>query len=314
MKKSVDARATVNFGPQKNTRTVVLTYMVSVLCHVVFFVILIYGPTLQPQKKFLPSVIDVSMVSFSAPEAVKQPIKEAAAEPEPQAVLEKTQPDIKPEPQPEIKPEPDVSIKKKPDVSVRKKPEKTVVKKKISKKPKRSLKKKTFKRTKVLKSAIRRIEKDIDKSKPDPLKRAIDKLRQKVGDTDKPVGRKPLSTASPDGQSGSEGGLKSGLTTGQILELIDIYRVEVAYQIQKNWAFSGQLAGGRSDLKVSLVFKIMPDGEIKDIFFTDRSGNNYLDESAYNAIRKSNPVKRHPEGIRRPYVRMGLEFTPEGIN
>ncbi|MBW2592274.1 MAG: TonB C-terminal domain-containing protein, partial [Deltaproteobacteria bacterium] len=64
----------------------------------------------------------------------------------------------------------------------------------------------------------------------------------------------------------------------------------------------------------SLVFKIMPDGEIRDIFFTDRSGNNYLDESAYNAIQKSNPVKGHPEGTRRSSVEMGLEFTPEGIN
>lgn len=309
MKKSVDARATVNFGAKKHARTVILTYAVSILCHGMFFAVLVYGPALKPRGKFTPSVINVSMVSFSAPEAAEQPVKPAPAEPEPAVkAVKKEQPKIKPEPRPE--PEPAVE----PVVSVRKKPEKTVVKKNIPVKPKRSLKKRTFKRTKVLKSAIRRIEKDIDKSRPDPLKRAIDKLRQKVGDADVPVGGRAQPARGTAAQSGAASGQGQGPDTGHILELIDIYRVNVAYQIQKNWAFSDQLAGGRSDLKVSLVFKIMPDGEIRDIFFTDRSGNNYLDESAYNAIQKSNPVNPHPEGIRRPYVEMGLEFTPEGIN
>ena len=62
-----------------------------------------------------------------------------------------------------------------------------------------------------------------------------------------------------------------------------------------------------------LVFKVMPNGEIRDVFFTDRSGNNNFDESAYRAIMKSNPVDPHPPGIIRPYVQMGLRFTPEGI-
>lgn len=309
MNKSVDARATVNSGAQKNNRIVIVTYAVSMLCHMLFFAVIIYGPALKPQKKFIPSVINVSMVSFSAPEAVRQPAKPtkpAVAEPEVQVAVKKTQPEIKAKPQPEPVPEPVVSIKKKS--------KKAIFKKNIPKKPKpkQSLKKKTFKRTKVLKSAIRRIEKDIEKSRPDPLKTAIDKLRQKVGDADMPVDRKIKSAGI--GPNGSVAGQNSGLNTGQTLELINIYRIEIAYQIQKNWAFSDQLAGGRSDLKVSLVFKIMPDGEIRNIFFTDRSGNNYLDESAYNAIVKSSPVKGHPEGTRRPYVEMGVEFTPEGIN
>ncbi len=306
MKKSVEARATANFGAQKNTRTFVLIYAVSILFHVLFFGILIYGPTLKPQKKFIPSVIDVTMVNFSTPEAITQPVKPAVVEPEPPVAVEKEQTEIKSEPKAEDVPEPVVSIKKES--------EKAVLKKNIPKKLKRSLKKKTFKRTKVLKSAIRRIKKDIAKSKPDPLKTAIDKLRQKVGDADMPVGRKAKSVRGTTGQSGSSAGQNSDLSTGQILELIDIYRVEIAFQIQKNWAFSDQLAGGRDNLKVSIAFKIMPNGEIRDIFFTDRSGNNYLDESTYNAIQKSNPVKPHPEGVRRPYVEMGLEFTPAGIN
>lgn len=57
----------------------------------------------------------------------------------------------------------------------------------------------------------------------------------------------------------------------------------------------------------------MPDGEIRDIFFTDRSGNAYLDESAYKAIVKANPVDRHPDGLVQPYVVMAIRFTPQGI-
>jgi colicin import membrane protein len=73
-----------------------------------------------------------------------------------------------------------------------------------------------------------------------------------------------------------------------------LYRLEVAFQIQKNWAFNEQLAGDDQSLVAAIVFKVMPDGEIRDIFFTDRSGNTYLDESAYKAIVKSNPVDSHP--------------------
>jgi colicin import membrane protein len=98
-----------------------------------------------------------------------------------------------------------------------------------------------------------------------------------------------------------------------LAEIIDIYRVEIAYQVQRNWAFPDQLAGGRSDLQTLLVFKVMPNGEIKDLFFTDRSGNSHFDESAYRAVMKADPVEPHPKSVSRPYVQMGLRFTPEGI-
>ena len=96
-------------------------------------------------------------------------------------------------------------------------------------------------------------------------------------------------------------------------ERIDLYRLEIAFQIQKNWAFNEQLVGGDQSLVAAIVFKVMPDGEIRDIFFTDRSGNTYLDESAYKAIVKSNPVDSHPNGLVQPYVEIGIRFTPQGI-
>jgi colicin import membrane protein len=84
--------------------------------------------------------------------------------------------------------------------------------------------------------------------------------------------------------------------------------------VERNWAFSPQLAGGNKNLKVGLVFKVLPNGEITDVRFTERSNNSYLDESAYKAILKSNPVPPHPPAIREAYVTVAIRFTPEGIN
>jgi len=50
------------------------------------------------------------------------------------------------------------------------------------------------------------------------------------------------------------------------------------------------------------VFKVLPNGEITDIRFTERSNNSYLDESAYKAIVKSSPVAPHPPAIKEGFV------------
>jgi TonB family protein len=73
------------------------------------------------------------------------------------------------------------------------------------------------------------------------------------------------------------------------------------------------MAGGDKNLKVGLVFKVLPNGEITDIRYTERSSNSYLDDSAYKAIVKSSPVAPHPPTIKEPYVVMAIRFTPEGI-
>jgi colicin import membrane protein len=87
----------------------------------------------------------------------------------------------------------------------------------------------------------------------------------------------------------------------------------VASQVERNWAFSSQLAGGDKNLKVGLVFKVMPNGEISDIRYTERSNNTYLDDSAYKAIVKSSPVAPHPPSVKAPYVTVAIRFTPEGL-
>lgn len=96
-------------------------------------------------------------------------------------------------------------------------------------------------------------------------------------------------------------------------ELIDIYRIEAARQINANWQYSPPPAEENQRLMASLVFKVMPDGEIRDIYFIDRSGNEYFDDSAYKAVMKTNPLPPHPEGVTQEFISIGLRFTPEGM-
>ena len=156
-------------------------------------------------------------------------------------------------------------------------------------------------------------EQNAQASSPDELKAALERLRNKVG---KAEAAKSATSDMDAGKNVDSGGARFGKFNEdgkRKAELIDLYRLEVAFQIQKQWAFNEALAGGDQSLVAAIVFKVMPDGEIRDIFFTDRSGNTYLDESAYKAIVKSNPVDGHPKGLNQPYVELGIRFTPQGI-
>lgn len=269
-------------GIQDDPRVFLLFFAVSTIGHVIFFAVLIFVPGYTTHKKPSLSVINVSMVTLPA--------------------LEKALMSDKRHPEAQEAKVSAVTIPEK--VHKRSKP---VSVKPQDKKIKQSLKKKTFKSSKVVKSAITRIEKKVIDSRPDHVKQALDRLKDQVEKTEAIDLDKHKNVTVP----GIPGG--SGLGSKKVLELIDIYRVEVAYQIQKNWAFPEQLAGGRTDLVAELAFTILPNGEIKDIWFDKKSGNRYLDESAKKAIMKSNPVRPHPPGINKAFVNVGLRFTPKGV-
>ncbi len=269
-------------GIQDDPRVFLLFFAVSTIGHIIFFAVLIFVPGYATHKKPSLSVISVSMVSLPA---LEKAMMSDQRQPEAQDV--KVSAVTIPE-NDHQRPTP-VSVK----------PQKEKIK--------QSLKKKTFKSSKVVKSAITRIEKKVIESRPDHVKQAIDRLKDQVEKTEAIDLEKHKNITGP----GILGG--SGTGSKKVLELIDIYRVEVAFQIQKNWAFPEQLVGARTDLVAELAFTILPNGEIKDIWFDKSSGNRYLDESAKKAIMKSNPVRPHPPGINKPFVNVGLRFTPKGV-
>jgi colicin import membrane protein len=254
------------------------------------FVLLSPGWWRQPPS-YMPSIIDVQMVDLSQISASKGKSSEEVAAPAPVTETPKET-------------EAPVSVSREESTA---KPEVSVAP--VRKETKSSLKYKTFKSQKVLKNALQRVEKKVDSLPPKPLEDTIKRLRDKVAKEGKP------GTAGEDVPETKETGTGVGFGRGsqKEIELIDLYRAEIAYTVNRNWAFAEQLSGGGKDLVASIVFKVMKDGTITDIFFTDRSGNPYLDESGYKAIVKSSPVKPHPDALNRPYVELGLRFGPEGV-
>lgn len=154
-------------------------------------------------------------------------------------------------------------------------------------------------------------------ARAESIKEAINKVKaraKKAGGSQ--TGGSALAanrTGSADGTSGQVGGGggtgRAGMMTGAIS---DIYKAQISYQIEQNWAFSANLAGGRKDLKTILVITILPTGKIQNLWYEQRSGNNFLDQSAYNAVKKSDPLPPLPKGYS-DYT-IALVFTPAGLN
>ena len=264
-------------------------FAVSLLCHLIFFVILIFAPGYATDRNPSLSVINVSLVTLPSQNNAPLPAKVKT-----QTVVEKKDQKTK------------ISSKAVPKTD-QKSPESISLKPK-KKKVKQSLKKKTFKTDKVVKSAISRIKKEVEDSRPDQINKAIARLKDQVEKTGPPS----LSKQQKTKETGPPGGSATG--SKKDLELMDIYMIEIKYRIQKNWSFTPHLAGGLTDLEAWPAIKIMPNGEIKDIWFDKRSGNSYFDEQAKKAILKSNPLPPLPKGYVRPYFQIGFRFTDSGLN
>ena len=293
-------------GTGVESRTMVLYFGISLAIHLILFGSVVFWPASVPKPRFSPGSISVNLVSLpgppsAAPAAVSKPPAKPVAAPKKEvktAPIEEVVAIAPPKTLPEIK-------KPKKTVSLTPKPKKIL--------PKKSLKKKTQDRQKMIDHALTKVKKKVEKSETDSVSQALDRLKKKVEQTES---SRVQAGSTGQAAAGAGGGGVPGATGSggqRRLELIDLYKIEVAFQVERNWAFSQQLAGEGQTLQVSLVFKVMSGGEITDIRFTERSGNSYLDESAYRAIVKANPVSPHPTGIRTPYVTMGVRFTPEGI-
>jgi len=285
------SRAVLVIEMAHERRLIYWAFGISLICHLVFFGAFLVAQKHKPRKFPRQSVINVSLVATPSQAAHSSPVSKKTAPASKTKISKKKE-------------------TRKKTVKIAPKPEKKTPVVSTSGKPKVSLKKKTFKASKVKKSALKDIEKKVEKTSSERRTSALDRLKTKVEAQEVEKRSEPKATQAQPSSNRAGDGSGQG---GRVGELIDIYRIEIAYQIQKNWAFPEQLAGGRHDLQTMLVFKIMPNGEIRDLFFTDRSGNTHFDESAFRAIMKANPVDPHPAAIIRPYVQMGLRFTPEGV-
>ena len=302
-------------GQDADSRSVALYFGISLLLHVIFIGSIIFMPAPAARPRLGQGAINVNLVSMPGPPAAV-PAAKAPAVPA-------TKPTAPPVaiPEKKAKQTPKAAIVEPPPpkpVPVAPTPPKTVsLAPKVTKpKPKKSLKKQTIDRQKIINQAVAKVEQKVEASRSDSVQQAIERLKKKVAQSET-AGPQPDATAKETNSAagaGVSGGIGSGGGGGKReLEITDLYKIEIAFQVERHWAFSQQLAGNDRALQASLVFKVLPSGEITDIRFTQKSGNAYLDDSAYKAIVKANPVSPHPAGIDVPYVTVGLRFTPEGL-
>ena len=246
----------------------------SVVIHLICFFILIISPHIKSRSHYTPTVINVDLVSIPTPG--------------PQG---NGQPRVKQVSRPKPKAKAVVVTKS------------TAVKKSAPANPKvkRSLKKKTFKPSEVINEAIRNVKNSVDTSQEEALKKAMANIAREVESED-------AASANQRYGTGYAGYGRTGA------DMLSIYKAEIFSIIQRNWSFSEHLAGNRTDIAVKLAIKIMPDGEIREIWFDERSGNSYLDESAQKAVLKSNPLPPLPKGFNKPFLNQGFRFTPLGLD
>ena len=288
------------------SRPMVLYFGLSIIFHLVFLGVMFFAPDYTPNRRLPAGTVKVRLVSLPGP----GPAPKTVVQPKPKVQKAPPAPVVKPKP-PAKKTAPIIkeTPKKKPEI---KEPPKAVSL--APRKPKKSLKKETFDRPKAIESAIDQVQKKVETSTPNSVTSAIDKIKKKVAENESADAQRyqlPEGGKSSGGQGIIAGGGGGG--DSKTIQLLEIYRIEVAYQVERNWAFSPQVAGGAKDLQARVVFKVLPNGEITDIQFTQKSNNEYLDDSVYKAVVKSNPVLPHPTGIARPYVIVGIRFTPEGV-
>lgn len=285
-------------GLGTESRAFVFYFGISLLIHMIIIGYLVFAQESTPRRRFSPGSINVSLVS---PPGLPAPAAKSVIIPEPKVKAAVKAPVI--EQQPSVP----LPVPQKPKKTISLTPDKK------NRKVKKSLKKKTLNRKKMIEHAVSKVQKKVENSKTNSVKQAIDALKTKVAQTEANASQTNRAAGTESGATGAGTPGAGGAGGRRALELIDIYKIEVAFQVERHWAFSEQLAGDGGALQASIVFKVLPSGEVTDIRFTERSGNSYLDESAYKAVVKASPVSPHPEGVRALHVTVAVRFTPQGI-
>lgn len=275
MKDKVKAIAHLPEILANRSRNIYISFTISAICHLFIFIVLIFIPGLSMPQHRSHSIINVNVVAMPA-----------KGRPVPASAIKRA-----------ISRKPAKKTKKKSDGVSLVVPKKTV---------KTSL-------DKTGKSPLEKIKDEADKSRPSDVDSAIERIRSEVEAEDER--RLSVEDSNKELAVGVESGVRGGSGTGSggPLDIYSLYLLEIKDIVQQNWAYSESLAGAKSDLQTLLVFEVMPNGDVRDIWFTEKSGNTYLDDSAYKAVIKSKPFPPHPKELSRPTVTVPLRFTPKGL-
>lgn len=266
----------------------------SLVGHVVFFLLAIFLPKVSLDSDRPAHYINVQLVAPSVSLPASAPVAEIPA-----AMPEQTSPESISSAVAETAPStPQAAAKASPE-AVSLAPSSEIEKK-------QSMKKRTYKRQRVMESAIKNVEEQVTFSQTDQRQQALDRIRSQVEEQASQAGQETASEAATEGAGQWGEGVSS-------TDIERIYSAEVAFHIKKNWAFSEQMAGGEKNLYNEVVIIIARSGNIDEIWFDRRSGNSYFDDSTYKAILKSSPLPAIPDEISGSSLTLGFRFNPDGL-
>jgi colicin import membrane protein len=296
----IQPASTILYGVDDQVRDFFIFSSISLCCHLLIFVLIVFVhfPTDLDFKIKTPPAIDVDLVSFNPEIPLPPPKVENSIPVQPDRIDRLIDKVEKMPDRPELnQPEPE-TLRAKKTLKKKLKSSDYVVEK-PTKKVKKPHAKKKINTAKILEEAVKRIERQAETSRPKSVADRIERLKKEVKNQS---GTKGISSTS----AGSDGPFPKDFSQ------LEIYQAEVSVRLKNNWVFSEKLAGDTKGLESRLVIKILPDGRITDVWFEKRSGNTYLDNSAYKTVMKSNPLPPLPAGI--AYFHLVLGFTPTGLN
>lgn len=275
----------------------------SLLAHVLLFAFVLFFPFPSASMSQFnhQEVIEVDLAAIDA----QAPAPSAAVSPEPSPSQEEQADDSDYAPEAEPEPQEEQEKPQEKAIPVKKAPEKRFdpsdyVVEKPGPKVKHSMKKKSVRTASVHRSAVDRLKERSRDSRPRSVSDRINSLKSQL------KGQSREISDQGEADSRSRGG-----GTVRDMSQIEIYQAEVAVRLKNNWVFAENLAGETQGLESQLVIKIMADGSIADVWYAKRSGNSYLDESAYKTVEKSDPLPPLPEGYSDYHLMVG--FTPSGL-
>ena len=207
-------------------------------------------------------------------------------------------------------------------IAIKKKEAGSIVAKRISPKPIRKNRDKSLFPSKLIDSAISKIERKVEEKKTDHLQEKLSEIERNIA---KQKARRPERI--PDKPDRYEGDSKAPFRAGKkggpsvlsrpsgmspdIGKGIQLYQMEIESAIKNNWSYPVALVnlrGGKIPEAVVLV-TVKSDGTILKARFKRRSHNSFFDDSVLKAIEKSDPLPGFPPGYRKSYEEVEINFN-----
>jgi colicin import membrane protein len=87
--------------------------------------------------------------------------------------------------------------------------------------------------------------------------------------------------------------------------------MEVENRIKDNWSYPVALLspGSNKDLEAIVVVRVRNNGTILKSWFKSQSSNIMFNQSVLKAIERSDPLPQFPEGYRKTYDEIEINFN-----